>query len=129
MLKSLVAVALAALLAGCSSGPSAAVRDKRVCAAFETFWDTDYNGPPSSVEMFAARQNLTDAIKHGHDKRLGAAAQAVMGGVLGTPRIESRAELKQFVSSKQYNALRAAVEPNEAFVESRCDQLGRHING
>jgi len=127
--KLLVVLAVAGLLLACSSGPSTAVRDKRVCAAYETFWDTDYNGPPLSAEMVAARKNLDDAIQHGHDKRLAAAAQAVMSGVLSTPAIRSASDLKHFTSSNRFKSVAAAVETNDQFVELRCDQLGRHING
>jgi hypothetical protein len=125
-----VVVALTALIfADCSSGPSAAVRDTRVCAAYETFWDTDYAGPPPSAEMVAATKKLNDAIKHGHDKKLTTAAQAVMDGVLSTPPLRSRATAKQYISSNKFKSVVAAVEPNDRFVESRCDQLGRPING
>jgi hypothetical protein len=128
--KLLLVVALTALiLADCSSGPSAAVRDKRVCAAFETFWDTDYAGPPPSAEMVAATKKLNDAIKHGHDKKLATAAQAVMDGVLSTPPLKSRATAKHYLSSNEFKSVAAAVEANDRFVESRCDQLGRPING
>src|SRR5947199_4084644 len=79
--KLLLLVAFA-LIAGCSSGSSAAVRDKRVCAAYETFWDTGYSGGKPSTTMLAREQKLLDAIAHAHDKKLGAAAKAVVDGEL-----------------------------------------------
>lgn len=127
--KFLLFAGLAAFVVGCASGPSAAERDKQVCAAFETFWDTGYEGPPPSPEMVAASRKLDNAIKHGDDKELTAAAQAVIDGVLSTPPLKSRAAAKGYISSDTFKSVTAVVEPNDRLVESRCDQLGRHING
>src|SRR4051794_35595640 len=69
--KLLPVVVLAGLLAACSSGSSAAVRDTRVCAAYEAFWDTDYSGGKPSATMLARERRLLDAIAHAPDEKLG----------------------------------------------------------
>jgi len=132
--SAVLAVVVALAVAGCSSGPSAAVRNKRVCAAYETFWDTSYAGGKPSTTMLAREQTLLDAIAHARDKKLGAAAKAVVDGELSTPALrpgESGAQYSKDLASVSGDAKRKldAIEPNDKFVESRCDQLGRHING
>jgi len=114
----------------CSSGPSAAVRDKRVCASYETFWDTDYGGGPASAALLAAKAKLVEAIRHAHDAKLAAAAQAVIDGELSLPRVRPDQSLATAMASLPNETQRKvnAVEPNDHYVQSRCDALGRHIN-
>jgi hypothetical protein len=83
--------------------------------------------------MLTHEHKLLDAIAHAHDKKLGAAAQAVVDGELSTPLYRHGETAKQYssdlksVSSDAKRKL-AAIEPNDRFVQSRCDQLGRPIN-
>src|SRR3954464_3452822 len=98
---------LAALVGGCASGPSAAVRDKRVCAAYEAFWDTDYSGGKPSATMLARERRLLDAIAHAPDEKPGAAAKAVIDGELTTP------PFRPGETSKQYAADLRAITPDE----------------
>ena len=120
------AVVLAMSAAGCSSsGASPAVRDRRVCGAFEKFYDTGYNGTVTP-RLQAAKNAALAAVRGGHDQALGKAVRTYVTGELRIPSFET-------LQTMPHAALTKLVPPdfNAAVptIYAKCDALGRSING
>jgi hypothetical protein len=129
----LACAVVACIVAGCSSGPSAAVRGRRVCAAYEKFVDTDYSGGPLPAHLAAAEHALLAALHADHHRSLDVAARGVVDGELSLPLLqhgESLDRYNQVVASlpKEIKNRIDAVGPDDRVVESQCDKLGRHVN-
>ena len=140
-------VVAAAVLSGCSksspgaksapsstsSALSAAELDRRVCAAYEAFWDADYSGGAPSPAMLAAEQALVTATEATPDQALHDAVRGVIAGEFGLPKFDLRETAPDYQRklSRLPPDVRAAldsVEQNDRHVEARCDAVGRHIN-
>jgi hypothetical protein len=107
-----------------TAGPSATVRDRQVCAAFERFYDTGNPGGTPGAALLARRRFVLSAVRTGHDKALGAAVRAYVDIDMSLPPASKLKSLP-----KPEIARLAQVNRLVPMIEAKCDALGRHING
>jgi hypothetical protein len=102
-----------------------AVRDRRVCTAFEKFFDTDYAGGTPSAALLARRRDVLAAIQAGHDKALTAAVRSFVDLEMSSPSLSTLKSLPKVEIAR----LAKASTRDLPIIEVKCDALGRHING
>jgi hypothetical protein len=136
-----VPLAAAILATGCShsskpaesSSASAAAPDRRLCAAYDAFWNTPYGGGEPSPAMLARERALIAAAEATPDQALHDAVRAVIDAELGLPKFDLHDTAQEYrreqaqLSPDAQTAL-ATLEQNHRAIKSKCDAVGRPIN-
>jgi hypothetical protein len=115
------------------SKASIAELDRKLCSAFDAFWNTSYSGGEPSATMLARERALVNAAEATPDQRLHDSMRELIDGELGLPKFLLHDTAHEYQQKRNQlppdvRAALDAVELNDRAVESRCGAVGRPIN-
>jgi hypothetical protein len=112
---------------------TATALDRKLCEAYDAFWNTPYSGGEPNATMLARERALINAAEATPDQSLHDAVRAVIDGELGLPNFllhDTAQRYQQKLSQLGPDARTAydAVVQNDRAVGAKCGAVGRSIN-